>query len=480
MRLYRLLATGNHERLARGFDHQYRHDRAGVWLLLVFGLCWCFLVSWPITIVEFAAAPLYFYGGLRLTNTWRIMLVFLTRPLVLLVLAWCLWNVASFAWTPDVQEGWNDLSKFRFFIAAAMLWPVMDRRPWLIAALAAGFLAGNAIQFLTFAGAEFEIAWLKSPQAPDRFSGWWKPAVAGSLLVGVLGLHLPAAFMGRGRTRWLGIGGSAVTILGLVATGTRGGWIAGAALVAITGAVAIGRAVRMRVVTHSEQVRVSAVDAPVGASALGAVGETPRSRARPVLIGLAALVGLAGLVLAWRTVAPAMLRRIEFARAELWSAWEKGDYSSFTGQRLLMADLAVEAFLEHPIGGLGVGGFRAWTTERRREDPRAEFGEAREREFPHAHNGLLHAAATTGLPGLLLSLAVMWVAIRGGLNREQLGAAGLGSYAAGPGFALIGLFLVSAFDTIQVNAVTVALISTLFVMCLLPPPKTPERVARRA
>ncbi len=415
------------------------------------------------TSLEFAAVPLYLYGLLRLTNTWRIFLVQLTRPLVLLVLAWCAWNLVSLCWSVDRADGLNDLSKARFLGTAAALWWVMDHRRWLIGALAAGFLLGNAAQFADLAATQMGLGWFDWHQPEDRYSGWWKPAVAGSLLVGALGLHLPAAFMGAGRTRWIAAACAVVTALGLLATGTRGAWIAGAALVVLTGAVGVFRAVGRR--AHERN-----------GAAPGSAGEGGRRIGGWWRAGIAIgaiLVLLAGGYTGWRSVGPSVTRRFELARDELRAAW-RGDYSSFTGQRLLMSELALEAFVKHPLGGVGVGGYQAWTTERRRADPRPESAEARARPFPHAHNTLLHAAATTGAPGLVLSILIIAVALRGALSREQLGPEGLGSYAAGPGFAMIGLLLVSMFDSVQVNAPTVALITTLFVMSLLPPPRTPE------
>jgi O-antigen ligase len=320
------------------------------------------------------------------------------------------------------------------------------------------------VQFADVIGAELGVGWLDWLQPDDRHSGWWKPAVGGSLLVGALGLHLPAAFMGRGGARWLATACAAVTVLGLLATGTRGAWIAAAALIAGTGTLAAIRAAR------------SARGAsPDGARPPGRPRMSPAKRAA---VAGAALVALAGLgSLAWWTIGPSVVRRIELTRQEWRQAWEGGDYSSFTGQRVLMAQLAIEAFLQNPVGGVGMGGYPEWTTRRRLESPRPESAEARERRFPHAHNALLHAGATAGTPGLALTLLIIVAALRGAFAREQLGPAGLGSYAAGPGFAMIGLLLVSAFDTLQVNAPTVALTLTLMMMSMLPPPRTPGWVA---
>lgn len=446
MRFFHRLATGNHERLAAAFASQYRHDALGHMLHVGAGLMLCFFAGWPITWLEILAGPVYIYGLVRVLNTWRVWAVFWTRPLILCVVAWAAWQVLSLAWSPDPHEGLNDLGKLRFFVAAWLLWPVMDRRAWLIGALAAGFVCGNASQLVDAFAARHGVSWLDWQRPADRHSGWWDPAVAGSLLVGALGLHLPAAIMGRGRTRALAVAGACITGAGLLATGTRGGWIAGAGLVAITGAVALIRAWR------------------------GGAGA--RSK-RAVLVALGVVVIAAGV--AWVFVGAGVARRVGEAREEIARAWSGGDYSTFTGQRIRMAKLAIAAMVEHPVRGVGAGGYSRWTTERRRAAPEGETPESLARPAPHAHNTLLHAGATSGIPGVLLSALVMLVAIRGALAREQLGAAGVGSYAAGPGFALLGLALVSAFDTLYVNAQTAALLGVLFSMSLLPAPRSPTR-----
>jgi hypothetical protein len=70
----------------------------------------------------------------------------------------------------------------------------------------------------------------------------------------------------------------------------------------------------------------------------------------------------------------------------------------------------------------------------------------------------------------VLAALVAAVALRGAFS--QLGprgpTSGLGSYAAGPGFAIIGLLMVGMFDPVQLNAQTGALLATLFALSLCP------------
>jgi O-antigen ligase len=272
---------------------------------------------------------------------------------------------------------------------------------------------------------------------PGRNSGWWDPVVGGSLLTAALGLHLPAAMWGRGAWSVLGFAGAGATVLGLIATGTRGAWIASAGLVAV-------------------------------ALIVGAWRVRPRRLLVKPLLGISAMALLSAL-LAWAAFGEEIRERFDAGRREVVAAIERKEFRSDTGARLLMAWWAVEAIESHPVTGVGLGGFEAWSrahVEAQGIDP------ATRRFHGHAHNALLHAGATLGVPGLLLAAAFALLAIRGAAVRQA--GDGPPGYADGPCFALVGLLLVSAFDTIQVNSHTAALLGVLMVFAVerRPAPRT--------
>jgi len=114
-----------------------------------------------------------------------------------------------------------------------------------------------------------------------------------------------------------------------------------------------------------------------------------------------------------------------------------------------MAQLAVEAAVEHPIAGVGAGGYRAWMDE---ADPVGGTS-------PHAHNSVLHIGATLGLVGLGLWAFFFWVLLRGAgriWDEQQQGPYGLG-----PMFAIVGLLLASSTDVVHLNQQTAAMIGLL-------------------
>lgn len=390
--------------------------------------------------MELAAIPAAFWLIVRTIEYrgvfWRPVLF----PATILLVLWGCWQSASLLWSPDYRYGGQEFVKLRWMALIFVLWPVMDRRAWLIAALAAGLLCGHLAQLSTALGRAWEISALVYPfngsdfpwgNDPDRNGGWYHPLIAGSMFVASLGLHLPVAVMGKGRVRWLAAAASAVVIAGILATGTRSAIVGAAALI----------------------VGVLAIAAWRGRSQL----------VKPLLVGVViAGVGVgAGALL----VGDKVVRRFDLAASQFRGAVERGEFNTDVGARVAMAAAAGQAVLDHPIAGVGAGGFssvyKPWLAARG-IDP------ASVRTFDHAHNALLHVAATTGLVGLtlvaLVALAVFVAAFRG--------LPGLGTYHAGPAFALLGLLLVSPIDPVQLNQQTAALLLLLVALC---PPAGPHK-----
>jgi len=104
---------------------------------------------------------------------------------------------------------------------------------------------------------------------------------------------------------------------------------------------------------------------------------------------------------------------------------------------------SLEAMAERPLRGVGTGGYAAWVRDHLESQ---SIDPASRRVHDHAHSTFLHVGATTGVVGLCLGAFVLCVAIRGSL--AGLDPSSLGSYEAGPFFAIIGLLLAGAFDPV--------------------------------
>ncbi len=422
----------NRDATQTAFDEQRKRVPRGVWTHgLIAGIVLACLPG-PTAISEIAILFLLGFFLLRSPKTWKTWVHSLGQPVPLIILIWVIWQFVTLAWSPDVNQGLNEIGSTRWALLILLLWPSIEwRHRWLLF-LAVGFFAGHVAQLSQFIWQG--EAWFPWVRERDRLSGWWDPAIAGTLLTAALGLHLPAAIMGTGRTRLIGLGCSGITLVALLAPGTRGGWLAAIALIGVTLCVAV-------FVSRQRKVLLVVVGA------------------------LALFTTIAGI-----TLRSQIAGRVDEARIEIAQALSGENYTSATGARIAMAGWAVEAFLENPIGGVGAGGYHDWVVEHLQT---AEVDLAERSVHHHAHNTLLQIAATSGFFGLFIAalfvISALWNAFSG------LTRATLGSYAAGPGFALLGLLFVSAFDVVHINSQSTAILAVLLA---LTPTYVPESLLK--
>ncbi|MEL6797756.1 MAG: O-antigen ligase family protein, partial [Planctomycetota bacterium] len=284
--------------------------------------------------------------------------------------------------------------------------------------------------------------WIAMKRLPDRVSGWSEPAVAGSLLCAVLGLHLPRAVWS---SSWASRVLAALALIGIIATGTRGAWIVAAAM--LTGALGILVILVILGVRSREQ------------------------RTRAVVVALAGLIIVGGAAI---TLQDKIRSRVDEAKREIDAALTEGNKHTSTGGRIVMLEWATQAIKAEPVLGVGTGGYRAWVNERQAEQG---INPNSQRVLDHAHNTYLHIGATQGAIGLALFLTVAGLALQ---NTGPQSPSDAGVLAA-----ILGLLLIGVFDTVAVNAQTSALGVTLCACALAlkrisrdqPGPESPEGVS---
>ncbi len=412
------------------FEHQRRIDAFGHRVHTWLGVLACVCLVGPISVVELGAIPVMCAFVIRAHRHWRTWSRLFLQPVILVVLLWVALALASRLWTVGTGSTWlDDFGSLRFGFLLIALWPIADRRSLLLGAIVFGFALAQLAQLGHVLGLAFGIDWMVWDRLPGRNSGWWNPVVGGSLLTAALGLHIPAALWGSGRWRVIGVLGSCAALLGILATGSRGAWIAGAGLVVVALCAAM-----FCIKPRSKMVRAA---------------------------GVLVVVFLVGGAVAWVAIGDQLKARFDAGRTEVINALEHQQFQSDTGARIMMNWWAIEAIRERPVTGVGIGGYEAWT----RAHVVAQGVDPATRNFHgHAHNALLHAGATLGVPGLVLAVGFVVLAIVGSARR--LAGDGPPGYADGPCFAIIGLLLVSAFDSIQVNAQTAALLSVLLLFAV--------------
>lgn len=400
------------------FERMHLRDAIGDRIHLVFAFLGIVCLFGPVTITEIALAPLAVFFVVRVFNTLPIWIHGFGQPVSLAVIALAIWMILSLQWSGDPSLGWEEIAQLRWFLLAGLLFPVIEKRIVLIFAMCLGVAIGQLAQILDAVNG-FGIPLLADlvENHSGRISGWWHPVVGGSLLVGGLGLHLPAALLGAGRSRVFGVLGSLAVVIGIIATGTRGALIAAALLLVISAVFAL----------FIKRIRVKNFI---------------------FLAGLALIV----VVVAGLVMRSAIESRLDETRAEVREIMN-GQYDSYTGLRVRMAQLALDAGSQHPIGGVGAGGYQHWANQ---QDPDSGA-------HAHAHNSVLQIISTLGGIGLFLWTMIIVIMIRSAWRIWDRDVEGV--YGLGPMFAIIGIVLASITDSIQINAQTAAMLATLAALC---------------
>ena len=216
---------------------------------------------------------------------------------------------------------------------------------------------------------------------PDYLAAWLV-AVLPLALSWVLQLRRPAA-------RWAGLAAWVLTALAMVLTLTRAAWVGGA----VGGLVWLG-------------VSLAGLEGP------------GRARILRALAGVAMVLVL--LVLGWQVHSG----RADVLRARVASLADFQDLSFRT--RLFFWGSALRTLGDHPLAGVGPGGFPAAARMHRDLEPVETRTPPRTPENPH--NQYLTVAVETGVPGLLLLGAVLFLFFApGGRGLERAGVLGAGA-----------------------------------------------------
>lgn len=385
----------------------------------------CFAASGDNLLLEIAGVPLWICFVLRARSTLAASLWVFTLPTTIAFLAWVAWQFLSLSWSLDPREGLDQLGRLRWAWIAWMLYPVLEARRLLILAVPLGYLIAQSSQLAQWLGFRLDIPALTFHGDPARISGWWHPVGAGELLVIALGFCLPPALMGRGPGRACAGAAAIAAAVGILASGTRGAWLAGAAMVACALLFAVWRM---------------------------------RSNRRAILI--AAGIAVAAMLIAGIVMRGPIAQRFDAGVREVRAALGEGRYATSTGARIAMARWSLDAARAHPVGGIGVGSFYEWSKSRAAAeglapDPIMFHG--------HAHNTPLHALATTGMVGLGLFLVFWALLARAAIRAVHPDR--WGTIDAGPVFALLGITLCWPFDTVFGGSQIMANIAVIAALC---------------
>ncbi|MCL4209525.1 MAG: O-antigen ligase family protein [Phycisphaerales bacterium] len=361
--------------------HRYVRVRDPIGHQVHTALAMLYLVCLPLApaLEAISVALLVGYALIRLPNTrWCYPPVIADRW-VLAMLAWAAIHGLSILWSIDPHEGLTELKAFRVILLPLALWPVLDRPYWLIWSFLVGVLAMNGVQIAQLLGVLGQQL-----EGESRARALLHPIQTGAFNLAAFLIYFATIL----RTRWtvapasirllaLLILGGLLAAAGLVASGSRGSWVAGGLL---TPALWLFMTIRHR------EVRRTAIIVACSALVLGAVG--------------------------WHFGGSYIRFRIENAQKHL-DAAEQGDYATGTGQRLMMWRWAGRFFLQSPVWGQGAGSFRVLTrqtpeyAETLSRLPRVqklvrETGKGDGRiTAAHPHSAYLHVLYATGVLGAI-------------------------------------------------------------------------------
>lgn len=356
-------------------------------------------------------AVLALIAVVRLPFTWRCYNPLLRVPTVWAVTFFVGWYALSTMWSSDSAKGLDELGTARVMALPFMLWPVIDEIIWYIGAALAGVAAQNIVQALQFFGLTSDYG----HGASGRLGGWIHPIQTGAWCAAALCWHLSAILTSKARiVKVMSLGAMLLAGAGLIATGSRGPWLAAAVALPITTLLILLR--------------------------------RPDSRKPAAMVIITVAVGAA----ASYFVAPGFLQeRIGGAWNEYRAASDKQEYWTSAGSRIGFWTWAIDIWKQSPVIGAGAGSYKTeldklpqyqTALERARQSALDEMTdedgalildegddpiEAREEalregrnrvelylEHDHAHSSYLHTLADTGVIGLALLLLMLLVIAR--------------------------------------------------------------------
>ena len=362
--------------------HQLLHDARvrdplGHQVQTVIAMLFLFTMPLSTAAAGIAFALLAFNTLLRLPHTFRCYEPPVDARSLWWMAAFVAWCAISLKWSTNRHLGFEEIGASRVLLLPLLLWTVLDRVPWLIAAALLGVFAQNLMQVLQ---ATDWIQW-RPHEGEGRLGGLVHPIHTGMWCTAAMIWHIMATLRSRGIVRVVSILGFLIAGAGLIASGSRGPWLAAIIVMPLALLVTLIRRPDVR---------------------------------RPAII--LATAGFITAAAATPLVYPQIAQRIEQSVSEFNDARERGVYWTSIGSRVAMTKWACEIFASHPIQGVGAGGYPA------AQDKLIDFQNAVERLpakrhrtmmiHQQPHSTWLYVLACTGLIGAALFACGVIVALR--------------------------------------------------------------------
>lgn len=367
---------------------------------------------------------------IRAKKVWSTIRPFRRQAIPWLIAAWIVWTGASIAWSPDASQGWDELRSFRMALIPLLLWPVLVHPRLLLGTM----LAGIAVQQLMQVFQGLEWFGLDTAKTMGRLGGLNHPITTG--LWSAVGATFWLAFVLclKDRRRWLGLIPLAACGLSLLATESRGPWLASAVVLPMMAVV---------LMIARREARLPGLEIIV----LGAIG--------------------AGVV--WMAAGDALRERVDSAVSEFNAAMEHEQYSTSVGLRVGQTRWCLELIEQAPVLGHGAGAFGEAQQELEAYQ-RAIQGQTEDqvdymtRDQPHSTP--LHIVVTTGAVGGMMMLGIIvlgvWRSAKLALGRNRWPAAE--PLMAAVPFAILLWVIGSCFDSYHLSGDRAGLLFVLIAL----------------
>ncbi len=430
MGLYRTLPKpiawpppGTNADIADALRYTRLRDPVGHHVHTIMALIYLFLLPLITAPKDVAFVILGFYTLVRLPNTWRCYTPFLRMPLMWAYALWAGWTALSMTWSVDPGQGFRDFGPMRMLLTPVLLWPVIDRLPWLIGAPLVGVAGQQVAQFLEY----FDLTNMRPQDDSSRMGGWIHPTQTGTWCMAAICWHVSAVLTRSGKIRAISAVLLVLALGGLVVAQSRGPWVA----VAIT--------IPLLLIT--------------------AAWKHPSLRKTILWI---VVVGIVASAASWPWTHSVILPRIQKVQTEVCNALEQDEYWTDIGLKLGQWQWSWAIYKQHPIHGVGVGSFRQVTSQlpefqdavQKARDCNPSLVARMERD--HTHNMYLQTLASAGTVGGILLLAVIIFHIRQCIRDRKEHA-----YALGTLFILIGWLIGALFDCHEQNGHLMGLLALI-------------------
>ncbi|MCH7547208.1 MAG: O-antigen ligase family protein [Planctomycetes bacterium] len=412
-------------RAARLLEVARQSDPKGDRVQIVLAMLLLFTMSLTTAPSGIAFAALAVYTILRLHKTSACYEPVLRTPLLRIALVWVIWCAVTIFWSSSPEQGFDELSSTRMLLLPLLLWPVINRGPWLIVAVLAGVLVQNGVQLIH----ALNLTDALRHGEGLRVGGLLHPIQTGVLCSCAVCWYLSAIIHEKSWRRWGAVVLAGIAFAGLIATGSRGPWLALA--------VALPLQVILIVIR-----RPAARKAALIATICGI------------------LAGVVVMFLGYRMIS----ERFEDAKTEFRAAIEEGDYGTSVGLRIGLWSWAWNTFREKPLLGHGLGSFREvmitqpsyMKAEERWPEHAVEY-----MQRDHAHSSYLHLLSSTGIFGAAFFVALLIMALIGAW-RSPLDH----PFADGVLPALVVWIIAAQFDALHLNAHMLGLLMFLVMLSL--------------